>query len=492
MPAKPPVEGGGKETIAIMQHHFHPTVLREYDIRGIIGETLGADDARAIGRAFGTLLREAGGQTVAVGYDGRVSSPMLEHALVEGLTGSGCDVVRIGLGATPMLYYAEASDEQVDGGIQITGSHNPPNYNGFKMVFRGRPFFGADIQKLGELAADGAFANGTGSVTTRDIMREYVERLLEGLAGIETAKLEGLRVGWDAGNGAAGPALEALAARLPGEHHLLFTEVDGHFPNHHPDPTVEANLFDLRALVASKNLDFGVAFDGDGDRIGAIDGMGRVIWGDQLLMIYAEDLIKSRPKDKGPATIIADVKASRALFDRVAELGGEPLMWKTGHSLIKSKMKETGAPLAGEMSGHVFFADQYYGFDDALYAGIRLLAAAARLGKSVTELRGAIPPMLNTPELRFQVDETRKFAAMAEIAERLTTAPGPEVESVNATDGVRVNTADGWWLLRASNTQDVLVARAESDTQEGLDRLLAQIDAQLAASGLERGESVGH
>jgi phosphomannomutase len=251
---------------------------------------------------------------------------------------------------------------------------------------------------------------------------------------------------------------------------------------------VEANLADLRRLVADKQLDFGVAFDGDGDRIGAIDGTGRVIWGDQLLMIYAEDLLKTRPN----ATIIADVKASRALFDRVAELGGQPLMWKTGHSLIKSKMKETGAPLAGEMSGHVFFADDYYGFDDALYAGVRLLAASARLGKSVTELRGAIPPMLNTPEMRFQVDESRKFAAMDEIAARLTTAPGPDVESVDATDGVRVNTADGWWLLRASNTQDVLVARAESETPEGLERLLVQIDAQLAASGLERGESVGH
>lgn len=471
-----------------MQYQFNPTVLREYDIRGIIGETLGAEDARAIGRGFGTLLREAGGKTVAVGYDGRVSSPMLEHALIEGITASGCDVVRIGLSATPMLYYAEASDEQVDGGIQITGSHNPPNYNGFKMVFLGRPFFGADIQKLGKLAADGAFASGTGEVTSRDILDEYVERLLEGLDGIEPAKLEGLRIGWDAGNGSAGPALEALAARLPGEHHLLFTEVDGHFPNHHPDPTVEANLADLRALVAAKNLDFGVAFDGDGDRIGAIDGEGRIIWGDQLLMIYAEDVLKTR---KG-ATVIADVKASRALFDRVSELGGTPLMWKTGHSLIKSKMKETSAPLAGEMSGHVFFADDYYGFDDALYAGIRLIAASARLGRSVTELRGAMAPMLNTPEMRFQVDESRKFAAMEEIAGRLSANPGPEVESVNTTDGVRVNTADGWWLLRASNTQDVLVARAESESEDGLERLLAQIDAQLAASGLERGESVGH
>ncbi len=293
-----------------------------------------------------------------------------------------------------------------------------------------------------------------------------------------------LRVGWDAGNGAAGPALELLAARLPGEHHLLFTEVDGNFPNHHPDPTVEANLEDLRRLVADKNLDFGVAFDGDGDRIGAIDGQGRVIWGDQLLMIYAADLLARRPG----ATVIADVKASRALFDEVERHGGKPVMWKTGHSLIKQKMKETGAPLAGEMSGHVFFADTYYGFDDALYAGVRLMTASAALGQSVTGLRGAMPAMINTPEMRFQVDESRKFAAIAEVEKRLSASPA----TVDATDGVRVTTEDGWWLLRASNTQDVLVARAESESQAGLDRLLAQIDEQLELSGLERGEQAGH
>ena len=469
-----------------MAHAFHPTVLREYDIRGIIGETLGAEDARAIGRTFGSMLREAGGVRVAVGYDGRVSSPMLEHALVEGLTASGCDVLRIGMGATPMLYYAEASREDVDGGIQITGSHNPANYNGFKMVFQGRPFFGADIQELGRRSAAGEWADGTGGAESIDIEDEYVERMLAGLEGIAPERLENLRIGWYAGNGAAGPALEKLAARLPGEHHLLYTEVDGHFPNHHPDPTVEENLADLKELVAERNLDFGVAFDGDGDRIGAIDGQGRVIWGDQLLMIYAEDLLAD-PVREG-ATIIADVKASRALFDHVSACGGEPLMWKTGHSLIKSKMKETSSPLAGEMSGHVFFADTYYGFDDALYAGVRLIAASARLGKSVSDLRGSMPDMLNTPEMRFQVDESRKFAAIDEVSARLANSP----HQVNATDGVRVTTDDGWWLLRASNTQDVLVARAESDTQDGLDRLIAQIDEQLALSGLERGESVGH
>jgi phosphomannomutase len=467
-----------------MTHQFNPTVLREYDIRGIIGETLGPDDARAIGRGFATLLRRAGGKLVAVGYDGRVSSPMLERALVEGLNASGCDVRRVGMGPTPMLYYAEASAEEVDGGVQITGSHNPANYNGFKMVFQGRPFFGEDILTIGRMAAEGDWADGTGTVETREVQEEYIDRLLTGLDGIDRDRLAALRVGWDAGNGAAGPALEALVAKMPGEHFTLYTEVDGNFPNHHPDPTVPENLADLQRLVADKKLDFGVAFDGDGDRIGAIDGQGRVIWGDQLLMVYAEDLLQRRPG----STIIADVKASRALFDRVAELGGKPLMWKTGHSLIKSKMKETKAPLAGEMSGHIFFADEYYGYDDALYGAIRLIAASARLGKSVTELKSAMPAMLNTPELRFQVDESRKFAAIEEVKRRLKGTGA----DVNDTDGVRVTTTDGWWLLRASNTQDVLVARAESETQEGLDRLLAQIDEQLAASGLERGAQAGH
>lgn len=467
-----------------MSHAFDPTVLREYDIRGIIGETLGPDDARAIGRGFATMLAEAGGSKVAVGYDGRVSSPLLEHALIEGLTASGMDVVRIGMGPTPMLYYAEASADDVDGGIQITGSHNPANYNGFKMVFQGRPFFGADIQELGRRGAEGEWADGSGEVESRDVIDAYIERMIEALNGVEPGVLDSLKVGWDAGNGAAGPALEKLTARLPGEHHLLFTEVDGNFPNHHPDPTVEENLEDLRKLVADKSLDFGVAFDGDGDRIGAIDGEGRVIWGDQLLMIYAEDLLA---RTKG-ATIIADVKASRALFDHVATHGGNPVMWKTGHSLIKSKMKETGSPLAGEMSGHVFFADEYYGYDDALYAGVRLMTAAARLGQSVTQLRGAMPPMVNTPEMRFQVDESRKFAAIEEIAGRIAASDAV----ADTTDGVRVTTDDGWWLLRASNTQDVLVARAESESQEGLDRLVAQIDAQLEASGLQRGPQAGH
>ena len=458
-------------------HQIAPTALREYDIRGIVGKTLFEADAYAIGRTFGTILRREGGKRVAVGRDGRLSSPALEAQLVKGLIDSGCDVVRIGLGPTPMLYYAEATQD-VDGGIQITGSHNPGDYNGFKMVKRHLSFFGADIQTLGRMAAAGDWETGAGSVSDIAVEDAYVERLLQGFDA------RGFRIGWDAGNGAAGRVIEKLTARLPGEHHLLFTEIDGTFPNHHPDPTEETNLEHLKALVKEKKLDFGLAFDGDGDRLGAVDGQGRVVWGDQILSILAEPVLMALPE----STIIADVKASQALYDRVSQLGGKPLMWKTGHSLIKTKMKETGAPLAGEMSGHIFFAHEWYGFDDAQYAALRLIRAISQLGGSLTALKDAMPAMINTPELRFQVDETRKFAVIDEVLARLEASGA----NVNRTDGARVNTADGWWLLRASNTQDVLVARAEANDQAGLDRLIAQIDAQLEASGLERGPQAGH
>ena len=453
-----------------MTHRFDPTTLREYDIRGVIGKTLGEDDARAIGRSFGTRVRRNGGTKVTVGYDGRLSSPMLEAALVEGLTQSGCDVVRIGLGPTPMLYYA-VHELEADGGIQITGSHNPPDYNGFKMMLGFGPFFGADIRNIGELAAAGDWEEGNGQVSQVDIIDRYVDRLMLNFDGAA------FKIAWDAGNGAAGEVLERLAARLPGQHRLLYTDIDGNFPNHHPDPTVEANLVDLRKAVADGGLDFGIAFDGDGDRIGAIDGKGRVVWGDQLLMILAESVLAEVPG----GTIIADVKASQALFDHVAARGGKPLMWKTGHSLIKAKMKEVGSPLAGEMSGHIFFAHDYYGFDDALYAAVRLIRAVSKLGGSLTALRDAMPDMVNTPEMRFACSEERKFEVVVEVLDRLR-ASGAQVDE---TDGARVNTPDGWWLLRASNTQDVLVARAEAKSEPALARLMNEINAQLEASGVE-------
>ena len=457
-----------------MTHRFNASILREYDIRGIVGSTLTVADAYALGRGYAALAREEGASRIAVGRDGRTHSPMLEEALVKGLTEGGLDVIRIGVGPSPMLYYATAT-LGVDGGIQVTGSHNPADYNGFKMLLGGRSVFGAEIQALGERCAAGDWSEGEGAVEDVDVSDDYVRRLV---ADIEAMPF---RVGWDAGNGAAGVVLDRLLALLPGEHHALFTEVDGTFPNHHPDPTVEANLADLKRLVTEKQLDFGIAFDGDGDRIGAVDSRGRVIWGDQLVMILAEPILRDLPG----STIIADVKASQTLFDRIAALGGKPLMWKTGHSLIKSKMKETQAPLAGEMSGHIFFAHRWYGFDDALYAAVRLIEAVSQSGKSLTELFDAMPRSVATPEMRFPVDEPRKFAVISEVRDRLA-ADGLRVD---ATDGVRVSTEDGWWLLRASNTQDVLVGRAEAQDQAGLDRLVAQIDDHLARSGVERVES---
>ncbi|MBT2243682.1 phosphomannomutase/phosphoglucomutase [Sphingobium sp. BHU LFT2] len=454
-----------------MAHRFHPTLLREYDMRGVVGPMLGEADGYALGRSFATWVRRAGGSAVAVGYDGRLSSPMLEGALVRGLTDSGVDVLRVGLGPTPMVYYAEA-ELDVAGAIQVTGSHNPADQNGFKLVLDHAPFHGEAIQQIGAMAAAGDWLAGEGRVRDVDIMPAYVERLVRDFDGAAW------RIGWDAGNGAAGPVVEKLVQLLPGEHHLLFTDVDGNFPNHHPDPTEEANLADLRSLVLSRKLDFGVAFDGDGDRIGVVDGLGRIIWGDQLLGLFAQVVLKDRPG----APIVADVKASQALFDEVERLGGEPVLWKTGHSHIKSKMKQIGSPLGGEMTGHIMFADDFYGFDDGLYAAVRLIRAAARLRRTVTDLRGDMAEMVNTPEIRIAVPEDRKFAIIEDLRDRLI-ASGAIVESI---DGARVRTVDGWWLLRASNTQNALTARAEASDAAGLVRLLAQIESHLRDSGVDQ------
>jgi phosphomannomutase len=457
-----------------MAHTFNPTILREYDIRGIVGGTLTEADGYALGRTYAALARDEDARRIAVGRDGRTHSGMLEAALIRGLIEGGADVVQIGMGPSPMLYFATHYLD-VDGGLQVTGSHNPADYNGFKLLLKGRSVFGQEIQSIGQRAARGDWSSGNGTVEEVDIREAYVDRLVEGFSG------NPFRIGWDAGNGAAGPILDMLVERLPGQHHVIFSEVDGNFPNHHPDPTVEKNLADLKALVARERLDFGIAFDGDGDRIGAVDGQGRVIWGDQLMLILAEAVLRDCPGE----TIIADVKASQVLFDGIARLGGRPLMWKTGHSLIKSKMKETGAPLAGEMSGHVFFKHRWYGFDDALYAAVRLIEAVSASGKSLTELMDAMPKTTATPEMRFPVEEPRKFAIVDEVRERLSAGGA----TVDATDGVRVSTADGWWLLRASNTQDVLVARAEAKDEAGVERLVGQIDEQLAKSGVKRSEA---
>ncbi len=458
-------------TTYLEPRRFHPSILREYDIRGVVGRTLHPADARALGRAFGTRVREEGGLRVCLGRDGRISSPELAAALAAGLAETGVEVLDVGLGPTPMLYFA-VHHLDADGGIQVTGSHNPPDYNGFKMMLGKRPLFGRDIRALGELAAEGRFARGRGRVEGVDVRDAYVARLLA-----DYRAERGLRVVWDAGNGATGPVLERLAARLPGAHRLLFTGVDGRFPNHHPDPTVPENLETLRTAVREKGFDLGIAFDGDGDRIGVVDRRGRIVWGDQLLVVLAEDVLRRHPG----APIIADVKASQVLFDEIARMGGRPVMWKTGHSLIKTRMAELGAPLAGEMSGHIFYADGFYGHDDALYVAVRLLDILAREGMDLAARIDRLPPVVNTPETRFDCPDERKFAVVEALAARLA-AEGMEVDR---TDGVRVRTADGWWLLRASNTQPVLVARAEARDAAGLARLKEEIRRRLAELGIE-------
>jgi len=454
-----------------MTHDFHPTILREYDVRGIVGETLFAIDAFHLGKAFGTRVRRAGGTVVCVGWDGRLSSADLAAALVDGLAETGCQVRRVGRGPTPMLYYA-GKVREADGAVMVTGSHNPPSHNGFKMVLGGKPFFGADIRGLGGLAAEADYEHGEGAIIDDSVAAEYVARLAQDYDGKRD-----LRVVWDCGNGAAGEVLGELVRRLPGRHRVLFGDIDGNFPNHHPDPTEPENLKDLQDAVLMERADVGIAFDGDGDRIGVVDGEGRILWGDQILTILAEDLLKTLPG----ATIIADVKASKVFFDEVARLGGKPVMGRTGHSLIKTQMAETGAPLAGEMSGHIFYADRWYGFDDALYAAVRLLGVVGRWDReTLAHRRDRLPHMVNTPEMRFDCPEERKFKVVAEVKGRLVAAGA----KINAIDGVRVDTADGWWLLRASNTQAVLVARCEAASVDGLKRLRATLEQQLGASGI--------
>ena len=456
-------------------HALDPAILGAYDIRGIVGETLTGADMAAIGRGFATIARHratAGRPpTICVGRDGRLSSPDLEAHLAEGLTAAAADVLRIGVGPSPMLYFA-VHERQCDGGMMITGSHNPPAYNGVKMVLGGGPFYGADIEDLARVAKDGVFAEGAGRATEADEIRDaYVARLLK------EAVEQPLAVAWDAGNGAAGAVLGALVRRLPGRHVLLNVAVDGTFPAHHPDPTVAENLTQLIETVRAERCDLGIAFDGDGDRIGVVDGDGAILWGDQLVALLAREVLRTQPG----ATVIGDVKASSVLFDEIARLGGAPLMWRSGHAPIKAKMAECGAPLAGEMSGHIFFADRYYGFDDALYAALRLLRLIAGEGRSLAALRAELPRRVSTPEVRFPCPDARKFRIPDEIRARLAAAG----ITFSAIDGVRAETEDGWWLLRASNTQPMLVVRCEGADDAALARLRDDLASHLRASGVE-------
>jgi len=453
-------------------HHFDPSILREYDIRGIVGTTLYEADARALGRAFGQMVL-AHGKRIAVGRDGRHSSPMLEAALVKGLHEAGAEVERIGLGPTPMLYFAVHS-LGTSAGIMVTGSHNPPNQNGFKMVLGAYPVFGDAIRALGHAAAQGVRLAGTGTIGEASVFDAYIDRLVRDCA---SDGVRAMKVAWDPGNGAAGAAVEAVVERLPGKHILLNTTIDGSFPAHHPDPTIPANLRQLQQAIADEHCDFGVAFDGDGDRLGVVDGEGAIIWGDQILTLFARDILARR----SGSVIIGDVKASQTLYDEIARAGGEPLMWKSGHALLRSKLAETGGPLAGEMSGHFFFADGFYGHDDAIYAAIRFLGIVSRSERSVAELRKSLTPVFNTPELRFPCPETRKGEVIAAVKDLLTRQGAVPV----TIDGVRVTTPQGWWLLRASNTEAVLTARCEATSSPALEEVKQDLVAALLSAHIE-------
>ena len=443
-------------------HKFDPSVLREYDIRGIINDTLTANDAHAIGAIFGSVINKNDGHSVVVGRDGRHSSLEIEKNLIEGLISQGLKVFKIGLCPTPQLYFG-VHHLRADGGIMITGSHNPPDYNGFKMMLGHGPFFGQDIKDMAKTPYNRTKIIEGGQQIQLDIQDAYLHRVLEGLR-LDTE----LSIVWDCGNGVAGPVIDKLSKSLSGEHEVLFADVDGNFPNHHPDPTIEKNLEALITRVRKRNADLGIAFDGDGDRIGVIDDLGKILWGDQLLAILAEDVLLEQPG----STIIGDVKASQGLFDRITALGGKPLMWKTGHSLIKNKMKEVNAPLAGEMSGHIFFNDRYFGFDDAIYAAIRLIDVVNRQGKNLSTIRSALPNVINTPELRLPCEGKNKFSMIGQVKEILQEYKDVEVCDI---DGVRVSSKYGWWLIRASNTQEIIVARCEATSTEYLENIKAQL-----------------
>jgi phosphomannomutase len=456
-------------------HRFHPSILRAGDIRGIYEETLFDADAEFIGKGFATaIIRETGikNPNIVVAYDGRLSTPSLRDALIKGILSTGATVQDYGLGPTPMMYFS-VFHSNADAGIMITGSHNPANHNGFKMMIGKNSFFGERIEKLGEYVATNDFETGDGQHHKQDSKAAYLETLA-GAFKPESAKP--LKVCIDPGNGAAGEISDKLVELLPLECTVINSEIDGTFPNHHPDPTIPALMQQLIDTVQEGDYDVGIAFDGDGDRIGAVDKTGRILYGDQLMVLFGRDVLSRHPG----ATIIADVKASQTLFDDIANHGGQPLMWKTGHSLVKSKMKETKALLAGEMSGHIFFADEYFGYDDGIYSAVRLINLLAHSELSLVELMDAMPKVHNTPEIRIDTTEELKFKAVAEIKERLAAA-GADVDDV---DGVRVKTEDGWWLARASNTQAAIIARAEGKSEEALERLKELLSEQLSASGI--------
>jgi len=448
-----------------MHKVVNPEIFREYDVRGIVGRDLTPEVVRALGRGYAAYLKQRGGRRVSLGYDARPSSPDFREAIAQGMLESGLDVVDVGLAPTPVLYFS-LFHLDVDGGVMITGSHNPPEFNGFKLAAGKTTIYGEEIQEVREIIEQQAFVGGKGSLTSQDVLPAYMEAVRERVGPFARP----LKVVVDAGNGTGAITGPRLLRELGAEVVELYCEVDGTFPNHHPDPTVPAFLEDLIETVRREKADGGIAYDGDADRLGVVDEEGNIIWGDQLLILFGREVLENQPG----ATIIFEVKCSQALPEEIEKAGGRPLMWKTGHSLIKEKMREEKAPLAGEMSGHLFFADEYFGYDDAVYASCRLVRLLARSGQSMRQMLADVPKYYSTPELRLDCPDAQKFQVVVEVAAYFQK----RYETIDV-DGVRILFGDGWGLVRASNTQPALVVRFEARTPERLEAIKAEVFGKL-------------
>jgi len=443
---------------------MNPEIYREYDIRGVIGEDIQEDEFVILGRGFGTYFNQVGEKTIVVGRDCRLSSPTIRDEVTEGLINSGCNVVDIGICPTPILYFA-LRHLKADGGIMITASHNPPDYNGFKVCSGFETIYGKEIQKLRGIIEKADFVRGKGTYSSHEITDSYIERI----TGDVTVN-PGIKVGFDAGNGTAGPVGVAILQSLGCELHDLYCDMDGSFPNHEPDPTVLDNMRDLIKEVREHSLTVGIGVDGDGDRIGVVDSSGNIVFGDMLLLLFARDILSDHPG----ATIISEVKCSDRMYKDIEAHGGNAIMWKTGHSLIKSKMKESKALLAGEMSGHMFFADRYYGYDDAIYASCRLLEILSKTGKSLIELLADVPQSYTTPEIRVECPDHKKFELVDRLKDEFRTH-----YTIIDVDGVRIVFDDGWGLVRASNTQPALVLRFEAQSKERLEEIQTMVESAI-------------
>jgi phosphomannomutase len=449
------------------RHPLNPALRKSYDLRGTVGRSLTAEDARSLGLRFAALARMRGLSRLAVSRDGRISSPELAGALVEGLLTGGMRVHRLPLGPTPLVSFA-VHRLGLDGGIMVTGSHNPPDQNGFKLLLGGAPVHGAALRALWEVEPEELPGGGVVDV---DVSEEHLSALAAELEGVELGPLA-----WDSGNGATGGMVERLSARLGGTHHLLHTSIDGRFPNHHPDPSVPENMADVTAAVRRHGCSAGFAFDGDGDRVGVVDETGAIVWADQLMLLLARDVLRDQPG----STIVADVKSSNILFDGITAAGGRAVMGPSGYVLVRERMIAEGSPMSGEMSGHIFFGDRWQHADDGMYVAVRTLRAVARSGRSLRAFRESLPPVFATPELRLPCPDERKSAILSAVAERLRA----EGARVDRTDGLRVTAPDGWWLLRSSGTEPKLTARVEAGTVEARDRLQTELFERLEQAGL--------